>query len=44
MLATNINVVLNHFLCGASVAVLSLSGIFLTYFNEAFADWSILGD
>ena len=44
MLATNINVVLNHFLCGASVAVLSLSGIFLTFFNEAFPDWSILGE
>jgi hypothetical protein len=33
MLATHVNVILNHLLCGGSFAVLSLSAIFLKYFD-----------
>jgi hypothetical protein len=43
-LMTHINVLLNHILCGASFAILSLSAIFLTYFDKSIPDWTIMGD
>jgi hypothetical protein len=44
MLVTHINVILNHLLCGCSFAVISISAIFLKFFDKAYPNWDIMGD